>query len=337
MNDNIGGGNIAGADTNGEVFSSAETPRLNDVAGFESLGGVLEPHTEEKYNDERGAAGIASAQARLKAEIDKMFISNFKLDFAQLSGQAPIEIMERASAEVSVKSLMEAGAHFGHQSQRWNPKMKQYIFGEKKGIHIIDIGWTVNKWERTKLAIADIVSRGGVGLFVGTKPQAKAVIELEARRCGSHFITKRWFGGTLTNFQTLRLSVDRIKKLEDLLTKSLDRLNTGVELSKKEQLRLVKELCSLYETIGGIRTMRRLPDFLWVVDINKEKIAVAEAKKLGIPVFAIVDTNCDPNLVDYPLPGNDDSIRTIHLLTSAIVDVIIQTKASMELGVSNTH
>jgi small subunit ribosomal protein S2 len=213
-----------------------------------------------------------------------------------------------------MQELLEAGVHFGHQTRRWNPKMKRYIFGRRSGIYIIDLQKTIEMFEEATEFARQLARDGRRILFVGTKRQAQDVIREEAQRCNQFWVTHRWLGGTLTNFVTIKASVERLKEVEGKLNDK-DSL-----LSKKERLRLDRELSKMTRNLDGIRDMDRLPDALFVVDSKREYIAVAEANKLGIPVIAIVDTNCDPELVDYVIPGNDDAIRTIRLFLSRIAD-----------------
>ena len=210
--------------------------------------------------------------------------------------------------------LLEAGVHFGHQTRRWNPKMKRYIFGRRNGIYIIDLQRTVELFAEAAEYVSSLARAGRRILFVGTKRQAQMVVEEEAKRCNQFYMTHRWLGGTLTNFVTIRASVERLKEVEKLL---LDEDNA---LVKKERLRLERERSKMARNLDGIRDMESLPDAIFVVDPKKEYIAVAEANKLGIPVIAIVDTNCNPELIDHIIPGNDDAIRTIRLLSSKIAD-----------------
>ena len=218
-------------------------------------------------------------------------------------------------AVVSMKQLLEAGVHFGHQTRRWNPKMKPYIFGARNGIYIIDLQRTVRLFNTAYQFVRDNAAAGENILFVGTKQQARDTIQEEARRCGMFFINNRWLGGMLTNFKTIKLRIDRLKEL-DAMTEdgSINRF------PKKEILRLQREQEKLEKNLGGIKEMNRLPSALFVVDTYREKIAVAEANRLGIPVVAVVDTNCDPDKIDYPIPGNDDAIRSIRLMTAKIAD-----------------
>ena len=220
---------------------------------------------------------------------------------------------------VSMKQLLEAGVHFGHQTRRWNPKMSEYIYVERNGIHIIDLQKTVKKLEESYDFIREISANGGEVLFVGTKKQAMDSVREEAVRCGMPFVNARWLGGMLTNFGTIQ---KRIKRLEQLKTMESD--GTFALLPKKEVIKLNLEREKLEKFIGGIAGMKKHPAALFIVDPRKEKIAVAEAKRLGIPIVAIVDTNCDPDEVDYVIPGNDDAIRAVRLIAGAMADAIIE-------------
>jgi len=216
---------------------------------------------------------------------------------------------------LNMKELLEAGVHFGHQTRRWNPKMKQYIFGSRNGIHIIDLQKTVKLFNEISEFVTRIVSEGYTVLFVGTKKQAHDAVIEESERCGMYFVVNRWLGGTLTNFQTIKKSIARMKELEAM---KLD--GTINRYTKKEILRMEKELQKLDKNIGGIKDMDELPGAVFIVDPKREHIAVKEVKKIGIPVIAITDTNCDPDDIDYIIPGNDDAIRSIKLLCSKIAD-----------------
>ncbi len=222
-------------------------------------------------------------------------------------------------AIVNMKALLEAGVHFGHQTRRWNPKMKPYIFGARNGIHIIDLQKTVKLIKTAYEFIVHTVAEGYSVLFVGTKKQAHDSIVEESERCGMFYVVNRWLGGTLTNFQTIRKSVTRLKELD-----AMKRDGTIHRYTKKEALRLEKELIKLEKNLGGIKNMDDLPGALFVVDPNREKIAVREARKLGIPVVAIADTNCDPDEIDFIIPGNDDAIRAIRLMCSKVADACIE-------------
>lgn len=222
-------------------------------------------------------------------------------------------------AVISMKQLLEAGVHFGHQTRRWNPKMAPYIFTERNGIYIIDLQKTVKKVEEAYDFVRNLVSEGKSILFVGTKKQAQESIREEAERCGMFYVNERWLGGMLTNYQTIRQRIDRLHELERMEEEGKFAL-----LPKKEVAKLLGERDKLQRFLGGIKTMKELPGALFIVDPRKERIALAEARKLGIPVIAIVDTNCDPDEVDYVIPGNDDAIRAVKLLTSKIADAVLE-------------
>jgi small subunit ribosomal protein S2 len=228
--------------------------------------------------------------------------------------------------EISMKQLLEAGVHFGHQTSRWNPKMKQYIFGARNGIYIIDLQQTVKMFRATFDFARDLAAAGGTMLFVGTKKQAQDIVKEEAERCGMYYVNNRWLGGMLTNFQTIRASIDRLRKLEEVMADP----EMIKALTKKEMSDNGREHEKLMATLAGIKNMRKLPDALWVIDTKKEDIAVAEANRLGIPVAAVVDTNCDPDLIAYRIPGNDDAIRAIKLFTAAVADAILEGKQIAE-------
>jgi small subunit ribosomal protein S2 len=220
-------------------------------------------------------------------------------------------------AEVTMKELLEAGVHFGHETKRWDPRMKPYIFGARNGIYIIDLQKTVQLFKETYQFVRDITSKGEYVLFVGTKKQAQESILEESSRCKMFYVNQRWLGGMLTNFQTIKRSIDRLKKLEAMKNEEIYNL-----LPKKEILELEKERVKLEKTLGGIKNMDRLPGAIFVVDPKKEKIAVNEARKIGIPSIGVVDTNCNPEDVDYLIPGNDDAIRAIRLISSKIADAV---------------
>lgn len=222
-------------------------------------------------------------------------------------------------AVISMKQLLEAGVHFGHQTRRWNPKMDKYIFTERNGIYIIDLQKTVKKVEEAYNFVKQLAGEGGTILFVGTKKQAQDSVAEEAERSGMYFINQRWLGGTLTNFSTIQKRIDRLKQLE-----RMEQDGTFEVLPKKEVILLRKEQERLEKFLGGIKNMRRLPDALFIIDPRKERIAVAEARKLGIPIVGIVDTNCDPDEIDYVIPGNDDAIRAVKLLTAKMADAVIE-------------
>ena len=226
---------------------------------------------------------------------------------------------------LAMKDLLEAGVHFGHQTKRWNPKMKPYIFGERSGIYIIDLGKTAKLFQHAEQFVTALAAEGRTMLFVGTKRQAQDMIAEEAQRCGMFFVNQRWLGGLLTNFATIQRSIGRLRDIEAMSTDG--RYDT---ISKKEIARLEKEKRKLKKNLDGIRQMAQLPDAVFVVDTRKEKIAVDEARKLKIPVIGIVDTNCDPEEVDFVIPGNDDALRSIRLFTSRIADAVLAGRAARE-------
>jgi small subunit ribosomal protein S2 len=224
-------------------------------------------------------------------------------------------------AVISMKQLLEAGVHFGHQTRRWNPKMAEYIFAERNGIYIIDLQKTVRKVEEAYRAVADIVREGGEMLFVGTKKQAQESIKEEATRCGMYYVNERWLGGMLTNFKTIQARIQRLKELEKMQVDGRMSL-----LPKKEVANLMHEMEKLQKNLGGIKNMRAIPDVLFIVDPRKERIAIQEARNLGIPIVAIVDTNCDPDEVDYVIPGNDDAIRAVKLIAGKLADAVVESR-----------
>ena len=222
-------------------------------------------------------------------------------------------------AVVSMKQLLEAGVHFGHQTRRWNPKMAKYIFTERNGIYIIDLQKTVKKLDEAYNFVRDVAADGGEILFVGTKKQAQESIRDEATRCGMHYVNARWLGGMMTNFRTIRKRIDRMEQL-----KTMQEDGTFDLLPKKEVVKLELEMAKLDKYLGGVKNMKTLPKAMFIVDPHKERIAVAEARKLNIPIVAIVDTNCNPDEIDYVIPGNDDAIRAVKLIAGAMADAIIE-------------
>ncbi|HLR42411.1 MAG TPA: 30S ribosomal protein S2 [Pseudogracilibacillus sp.] len=226
---------------------------------------------------------------------------------------------------ISMKQLLEAGVHFGHQTRRWNPKMKKYIFTERNGIYIIDLQKTVKKIEEAYNFVRQLSEDGGTVLFVGTKKQAQESVKDEANRSGMFYVNQRWLGGTLTNFQTIRKRINRLKDIE-----KMEEDGTFDVLPKKETVDLLKEKERLIKFLGGIKDMKKLPDALFVIDPRKEAIAIAEARKLGIPIVGIVDTNCDPDEIDYVIPANDDAIRAVKLLSGKMADAIIEGRQGTE-------
>ena len=221
--------------------------------------------------------------------------------------------------EITMKQLLQAGVHFGHQTTHWNPKMKKYIYGARNGIHIVDLQKTLKKFREAEKFIRKITADGKKILFVATKRQAQELVKQEAERCGMYFVNQRWLGGTMTNFSTIRKSIDRLLQLE-----KMEEEGEFERLHKKEALNKRKEIQKLNKFLGGIKSMRKLPDALFIIDTQKERIALAEAKTLGIKTFALVDTNCDPNGIDFPFPGNDDAIRSIKLFATRIADVALE-------------
>lgn len=233
-------------------------------------------------------------------------------------------------AYVSMKQMLETGVHFGHQTRRWNPKMRPYIFGARNGIHIIDLQQTVKLFRTAYDKVVDTVANGGKMLFVGTKRQAQEAVAAEASRAGQYYVTNRWMGGTLTNFVTMQKSIDRLKKLESMFADG-----TINRYQKKEILVMQRELDKLHLTLGGIKDMDRLPQLVFIIDPNREDIAVKECRKLGIPIVAVTDTNCDPDLIDYIIPGNDDAIRAIKLFVTAFSEACIDGEAMSKESKAN--
>ena len=226
---------------------------------------------------------------------------------------------------ISMKQLLEAGVHFGHQTRRWNPKMAEYIYTERNGIHIIDLQKSVGKVDEAYKAVADIAANGGTILFVGTKKQAQDAIASEAERCGLFYVNERWLGGMLTNFKTIQSRINRLKEIE-----AMEEDGTFDVLPKKEVINLKKELEKLQKNLGGIKEMKRLPDAIFIVDPKKERICVQEAHALGIELIGIADTNCDPDELDYVIPGNDDAIRAVKLIVSKMADAVIEANQGEE-------
>ncbi|MFH2006474.1 MAG: 30S ribosomal protein S2 [bacterium] len=234
------------------------------------------------------------------------------------ANDTPVTSIRSDDQEVSLSQLLEAGVHFGHQTTRWNPKMRQYIYGARNGIHIIDLQQTLSMFHKAVNFVREAVAGGGIVLFVGTKKQAQDAISEESKRCGMFSVTHRWLGGTLTNYRTVKGSIDRLKSIEKMAEDG-----TFERLTKKEVLRLDRERTKLERNLGGIKDMGKLPAVMFMIDPEKEKIAVAEANKLGIPLVAVADTNSNPDVVDFLIPGNDDAIRAIKLFTQSIADACI--------------
>ena len=226
---------------------------------------------------------------------------------------------------VNMKQMLETGVHFGHQTRRWNPKMRPYIFGARNGIHIIDLQQTVRLFQTAHDFISETVAKGGKVIFIGTKRQAQESVKQEAARSGQFFVTNRWMGGTLTNFQTIKRSIDRLKKLEEMFEDG-----TTSKYTKKEGVGMTREVAKLNNALGGIKDMEKLPGAAFIIDPKREEIAIKECRKLGIPIVAVVDTNCDPDLIDYVIPGNDDAIRAIKLFVAHVADACLEGNARQE-------
>jgi small subunit ribosomal protein S2 len=230
-------------------------------------------------------------------------------------------------AYITMKHMLETGVHFGHQTRRWNPKMRPYIFGARKGVHIIDLQQTVQLFRKAHDAISEVVARDGKVIFVGTKRQARETVASEAQRCGMFYVTNRWLGGTLTNFQTIKHRIERLKDLETMFEDgSIHRF------PKKEIAGMQRELAKLQAALGGIKGLKELPQIAFVIDPKREELAVREFRKLGIPIVAVTDSNCDPDQIDYVIPGNDDAIRAIQLFVSSIADACLEGQARQDTG-----
>lgn len=229
---------------------------------------------------------------------------------------------------VSMREMLEAGVHFGHQTHRWNPKMKRFIFTDRNGIHIIDLSQTVRLFRKAYDTVRDVAAQGGRVLFVGTKRQSADILEEEAKRCGEFYVRHRWLGGTLTNFQTIKRSIERLREMERMVEDG-----TAEMLTKKERLKISREMVKLERSLGGIKDMKGLPKVVFIVDPAREDIAVREASRLNIPIVAMTDTNCDPDLINYPIPGNDDALRSIKLFTAKIADAVLEGKSQRQGGV----
>jgi ribosomal protein S2, bacterial type len=236
---------------------------------------------------------------------------------------------EKNMSVISMKQLLEAGVHFGHQTRRWNPKMAEYIYTERNGIYIIDLQKSVGLVDQAYKAISDVAAEGGTILFVGTKKQAQDAIKSEAERCGMYYVNERWLGGMLTNFKTIRSRINRLKEIE-----AMEADGTFEVLPKKEVIALKKEMDKLTRNLGGIKNMKKVPDAIFIVDPKKERICVQEAHTLGIPLIGIADTNCDPEELDFVIPGNDDAIRAVKLIVSRMADAVIEANQGAEEPVS---
>lgn len=251
------------------------------------------------------------------------------IDESQFPDTGSTPYVQDYPVQVNIKTLMDAGAHFGHQSDRWNPRMLPNIFTKRNGLYVINLDKTLEQWKRARAAMVNLAARGGQILFVGTKLQARDPIRFEAQRCGAFYVCSRWLGGTLSNFQTIKNSIERMRKLEDLLAQTAQE-GSKVKIAKKERLYISREIQKLEQSLGGIREMRKLPEAIFIIDIVKEDIAVKEARRLRIPVFAMVDTNANPTLVEYPIASNDDATRTLRLFAGAAADAILEGKKLFE-------
>lgn len=242
------------------------------------------------------------------------------------------DITPRAPVEINLRSLLEAGVHFGHQTARWNPQMTKFIYGTRNGIHVINLPRTMESWKTAREAIIEVTARGGSILFVGTKKQAQDAVVEEARRCGAYYVSRRWLGGMMTNFPTIRKSIERMNKVEQILAEEEDLQRSGkpTKYTKKERLMMTREREKLEFSLGGIRDMYGAPSMMFIIDTKREDIAIKEANKLDIPVVALVDTNCDPNLVKFPIPSNDDGTRAIRLFCAAVADAVLEGKNSYQ-------
>ncbi len=254
------------------------------------------------------------------------------MPFSPARRKTELREVKRKMPVLTMKQLLEAGVHFGHQTRRWNPKMAEYIFTERNGIYIIDLQKTVKKMDEAYEFVKSQVREGKIILFVGTKKQAQETIKEEAERCGMYYINQRWLGGLLTNFRTIKTRIERLKELQ-----RMEEDGTFEVLPKKEVNLLRKEKERLLKYLGGIQNMPRLPDILYIVDPRKERNAVLEARKLGIPIVAIVDTNCDPDEIDYVIPGNDDAIRAVKLITSKIADAVIEGREGEQFAPASSQ
>ena len=288
------------------------------------------PKAKADFPETRVIASGAVANSKIIGTIDSFKENNSRGGdmSADITNKEVSGSVEVGPVEVNLRTLLEAGAHFGHQTSRWNPAMAPYIYGSRNGIHIINLPKTVQAWNRAKAAVEEIAAQGGSFLFVGTKKQAQEPVAAEAKRANSYFVAERWLGGMLTNFATVRKSIDRMKKIEETLKVEDERMiqNLPPKFTKKERLMFNRELKKLESSIGGIRDMTGHPAMLFVIDIKREEIAIKEANRLDIPVVALVDTNCDPAVIPYPIPSNDDGTRAISLFCKAIADSILAGK-----------
>ena len=274
------------------------------------------------------SSALASSAGPRDSESGNGSVSSYSSATNTSTGETQ-NLEPRDPVEINLRTLLEAGAHFGHQTARWHPAMAPYIYGIRNGIHVVNLPKTVAAWQTARKAIVDVVARGGNVLFVGTKKQAQQVVMEEAQRCGAFYVSRRWLGGMITNFQTIRQSIDRIRKLEETLETEDQALKNGSssKFTKKERLIMSREIGKLEYSLGGIKDLYGPPQLIFVIDIRREDIAVREAKRLDIPVVALVDTNCDPREVTHAIPSNDDGTRVIRLFCQAVCDAIVEGKA----------
>jgi len=287
-------------------------------AAAESQGGISKKTAVENTTD-----------AKTKHTADVVDTADDKHTFKP----AEIVVNPREKVEVNLRTLLQAGVHFGHQTSRWNPAMRKYIYTTRNGIHIINLPETVSSWEKARQKIVETVGNGGKILFVGTKKQAQNPMITEAVRCGAYYVARRWLGGMLTNFQTIRKSIDRMKKIETILEEEAksSALGVGKKFTKKEKLMMNRELEKLNFSLGGIRDLTTLPQLIFVIDVRREDISIKEAQRLDIPVIALVDTNCDPANVEFPIPSNDDGTKAIRLFCEAVSDAVLEGQAAWNL------
>ncbi|MCI5065627.1 30S ribosomal protein S2 [bacterium] len=296
-----------------EAASAVEAQEAAPAAETQEAASAAEGKGAASAAEVKGAASAAGEPTEASTESGGEQQAGSAEGSAPTKGTSYRSDFEVVEAEpVTLQSLLHAGAHFGHQCHRWNPQMLRYIYGEKNGTHILNLDITLERWKQAEKFLEDVANRGGSILIVGTKPQAREIARGIADRIGAFSVTQRWLGGTLSNFETIKKSIHRMKKIEELLQKAEEEGST-VRLNKKERLNMRRDLDKLESNLGGIRHMRHVPDVLFVVDVQRDAIAVREARKLHIPVVALVDTNVDPSMVDYPIPSNDDASRTLKL------------------------
>lgn len=302
------------------------------MEGTSSEHNVVPAQADSATEKAEGSNGMSSVESAAPQPAEKTPGKSNVVDSSDTVPKNPssmrTDLTPREPVEINLRTLLQAGVHFGHQTARWNPAMSEYIYGSRNGIHIVNLPKTMESWQEARKAIVEIASRGGSVLFVGTKKQAQDPIVEEARRCGSFYVAKRWLGGMITNFQTIRKSISRLNKLEEILAEEDKNLQDGMgsKFTKKERLMMSREREKLEFSLGGIRDMYSAPQLMFIIDIKREDIAVKEAQRLDIPVIALVDTNCDPSQVTHPIPSNDDGTRAIRLFASAVCDAVLEGK-----------